>query len=209
MADEIEFELDPDDLIKAVKKNIKKGLGDFEDIINLDSAFDREIIIGDIDYGSGLTVDGMIRFWNKYDDAHNIPIEEREPIKLIIDSCGGSLSDAFTIIDSINCSKTPIHGICIGTAYSAGFFIFISCHKRFAYPHASFLFHEGSAGNSGTAAQFANFAAFYKKQLMQLEQIVIKCTNITEKDYQEIKKDDVWFDVVDGIEKGFIEEVIK
>ena len=128
---------------------------------------------------------------------------------IYIDSCGGSLTDTLTIIDSIKLSKTPIYTICVGTAYSGGFFVFISGHKRIAYPHASFLFHEGSTGTSGTSGQFENYTAFYRKQLNQLEQIVLKNTSISEEEYKNIKKDDIWYDTIDGIEKGFIDEIAK
>ncbi len=87
--------------------------------------------------------------------------------------------------------------------------LFISGHKRIAYPHASFLFHEGSTSNGGTSSQFENYTAFYKKQLAQLKEIVLDNTNLTEEEYQNIKKDDIWYDVTDGIEKGFIDEVAK
>lgn len=204
-----EFEIEVDDLLNALGKNVKKDIKTFEDLVNLDCSLNREIIIEEIGFGCGIDIDGMIRYWNRYDDKHNIPLEKRQPILLIIDSCGGSLSDAFTIIDSIKNSKTPIIGICIGSAYSAGFFILISCHKRYAYPHASFLFHEGSAGNSGTAAQFANFAAFYKKQLNQLKDIVIENTNISKEEYQEIKKDDIWYDAEEALKKKIIDKIIE
>ena len=206
--DEYEIqEFDIDDLIKATNKNVKEDIKTFEDLINIDGAINREVYIYDIVPGVGTTVDGYIRFWNSYDDKHNIPVKERKPIKIYIDSCGGSLSDTFTVIDSIKLSKTPIIGICLGAAYSGGFFIFISCHTRIAYPHASFLFHEGSTSTGGTASQFENYTAFYKRQLEQLKNIVLDNTNITEEEYKGIKKDDVWYDAEDGIKKGFVDEI--
>lgn len=208
MAD-YEFEFDLDDLMSSMSDNVKEDTKNFEDLINLDGAARREAYIYDITPGTGTTIDGYIRFWNAYDDKHNILVEDRQPIKLYIDSCGGSLTDTFTIIDSIKLSKTPVYCICLGTAYSGGFFIFISGHKRIAYPHASFLFHEGSTSTGGTSGQFANYAAFYKKQLDQLKQVVLDNTNLTEAEYQEIKKDDIWYDVAEGVEKGFIDEIAK
>lgn len=114
-----EFELE--DLVDALSTNVVKDIKNFEDLINLDGAIKREIYIGDIQYGLGSTVDGYIRFWNNYDNKHNIPIEERKPILLYIDSNGGSLTDTFTIIDAIKLSKTPIWTIVTGCAYSGGF----------------------------------------------------------------------------------------
>lgn len=202
-----EFELD--DLVDALSTNVKKDLKTFEDLINLDGSLKREIYLYDITAGTGSSIDGYIRFWNEYDDSHNIPVEERKPIKLYIDSCGGSLTDSLTIIDAIKLSKTPIVTIAVGAAYSGGFFTFISGHKRIAYPHASFLFHEGSTGTSGTSSQFENYTAFYKKQLGQLKRIVLENTNITEEEYDQIHKDDIWYDAKEGMEKGFVDEIAK
>ena len=204
-----EFEIPLDDLIDALPENLKKDKTTFEDVINLDSAFRREIYLYDISSGTGTSIDGYIRFWNQYDDSHNIPIEERKPIKILIDSCGGSLSDTFTIIDSIKNSKTPVWTIALGCAYSGGFFTFISGHRRFAYPHASFLFHEGSTSNGGTSSQFENYTAFYKKLLGQLKEITIENTNITEEEYDQIHKDDIWYTAEEGVEKGFIDAIIR
>ena len=200
-------EFDIDDLLKSVSKNVKEDMKTFEDLINIDGSINREIYIYDIMAGVGTTVDGYIRFWNNYDEKHNIPIEERKPIKIYIDSCGGSLTDTMTVIDAIKMSKTPVYTIALGCAYSGGFFIFISGHKRFAYPHASFLFHEGSTSSGGTSSQFENYTQFYKRQLEQLKNIVLENSNITEEEYKDIRKDDIWYDAEDGIKKGFVDVI--
>lgn len=196
-----------DDLYEQTILEVKKDVKDFDDLINLDCALDRNIFITDITGSTGMSVDTVIRYWNKKDE--NIPIEDRKPIKIYIDSPGGSLTDSLTIADAIKASKTPVIGIAIGCAYSGGFFIYLTCHKRYAYKHASFLYHEGSAGTQGTANQFANFAAFYKKQLEQLKDIVIENTKITEEEYLNIRKDDIWYDVEEAMEKGIVDEIVE
>lgn len=201
------MEMSIDDLMSALGKNVEEDIKDFVDLINLDGALSREIYLGDITNGTGSTVDGYIRFWNSYDEKHNIPIEERKPIKIYVDSYGGSLTDTFTMVDSIKMSKTPVWTICIGCAYSGGFFTMLAGHRRIAYPRASFLFHEGATGTSGTASQFENYTMFYKKQLLLLKELVIENTNLTEEDYKEIKKDDVWYDTKEALEKGIIDEI--
>lgn len=198
-----------DDLLDILSENLKKDTKTFEDVLNLDGALRREVYLYDIKSGTGSSIDGYIRFWNQYDDDNNIPINERKPIKIYIDSCGGSLTDTFTIIDAIKMSKTPVWTIAVGCAYSGGFFTFISGHKRFAYPHASFLFHEGSTQNGGTSGQFENYTAFYKRMLNQLKEITLANTNITEAQYQDIRKDDIWYTAEDGITEGFVDEILK
>lgn len=202
--------LELDEITEIIKEKIMEdNVKDFNDIITFKNASDREVFLSAIMDGTGYYVDNCIRYWNKYDDEHNIPIEERKPIKIYIDSVGGSLLDTFIMIDSIKLSKTPVWTIALGCVYSGGFFTFIVGHKRFAYNHASFLYHEGSITVGGTAGQFENQSAFYKRQLAQLKDIVTQNTSITEEEYETIKKDDVWYTVEDGIEKGFVDEIMK
>ena len=203
----LDFVMDLTDALSSLVENVQEDAKSFEDILNLDNSLDRHLYIADIESGIGSTIDSMIRFWNRRDEEEGLNIEERKPIKIYIDSCGGSLTDAFTIIDSIRMSKTPVITIATGCAYSAGFFIFISGHKRIAYPHASFLYHEGSATNGGTAGQFRNFADFYDIQLTQLKQIVLDYTDIDEDEYNKHKKDDWWMTAEDAINYGMADKI--
>lgn len=179
----------------------------FDNVIETAQTLDRNLYLGDIDENTGSIIDTAIRFWNKVDAENETPIEEREPIKVYIDSPGGSLLSTFTIIDSIALSQTPVWTINVGTAYSGGFFTFICGDRRIAYPHSSFLYHEGSAGTEGTANQFENFAAFYKRRLEQLKQIVLEKTKISEEKYSAIQKDDFWMSAEDALELGCVDVI--
>lgn len=179
----------------------------FDNVIETAQTLDRNLYLGDIDENTGSIIDTAIRFWNKVDAENETPTEEREPIKLYIDSPGGSLLSTFTIIDSIALSQTPVWTINVGTAYSGGFFTFICGDRRIAYPHSSFLYHEGSAGTEGTANQFENFAAFYKRRLEQLKQIVLEKTKISEEKYSAIQKDDFWMSAEDALELGCVDVI--
>jgi ATP-dependent Clp protease protease subunit len=191
-------------LIKADKDQY-----DFGDIADLSNALNRQLNIGEIDGNVGDAIDSYIKFFNRQDEQDGIPVEERVPIKIYIDSPGGDLIATFTMINSIRMSKTPVWTINIGAAYSGGFFTFIAGHKRFAYPLASFLFHEGSTGTSGDAGKFRNFADFYKKELDNLKKVVLEYTDITEEDYEKHINDDWWFTAEEALEYGICDEITK
>ena len=193
------FIIDLDDLLEGLGGKVKEDTKDLDSLMELAQGLDRNIFIGDIDNIAD-TVDAVIRFWNNYDNQRNIPIDEREPIKLYIDSYGGSLTEAFTICDSIKLSKTPIWTINIGTAYSGGFLIAICGDRRYAYPHASYLFHEGATGNSADANKFRNCADFYQIQLEQLKDIILKHTSITSEKYKEKQRDDWWITADEAVD---------
>ena len=212
MAETTDYEIqefDLDDLVDALAEKVKDNIKTFEDVINLDGAVNREVYVGDICSGLGQTVEGYIRFWNKYDDKRNIPIEDRKPIKIYIDSNGGCLSDTFTMIDAIKLSKTPVWTICTGAAYSGGFFTFIAGHRRFAYDHASFLYHEGATATGADAGKFRNYAEFYQKELEQLKEVTLKYTKITPEEYKEHIKDDWWMTADEALKYGVCDEITK
>lgn len=185
----------------------EKDQYDFGDIADLSNALNRQLNVGEIDGNVGDAIDSYIRFFNRQDEQDGIPVEERVPIKIFIDSPGGDLVATFTMINSIRMSKTPVWTINIGAAYSGGFFTFIAGHKRFAYPLASFLFHEGSTGTSGDAGKFRNFADFYKKELDNLKKVVLEYTDITEEDYEKHINDDWWFTAEEALEYGICDEI--
>jgi ATP-dependent Clp protease protease subunit len=198
------------DFINSFKEK-NESFKKFEDVVGTVSQIKREVYFDDVNPDVSSNVELLIRFWNMYDDERNIPVEEREPIKLYIDSWGGWLVSAFTIINAIELSKTPVWTINVGAAYSAGFFIFIAGHKRFAYPLSSFLFHEGSTGGGEgmDAHKFRNHADFYSKQIQQLKEHTLKYTKITEEDYKKIEKDDYWLTAQEALAQGVCDEIVK
>ena len=192
-----------DSLVRSNKEHY-----DFADVVDLSHALNRHLYIGDITADVADAIDSYIRFFNRLDEEEQIPIEERQPIKILVNSSGGEVMATMTIIDSIKNSKTPVWTINTGTAYSGGFFIFICGHKRFAYPHSSFLFHEGSTGTVGDAHKFNNWADFYKKVLINLRNITLVNTDISEELYDDHSKDDWWLFADEAIELGICDEII-
>ena len=193
-------------LIKQLYDSAKSNY-DFCDIIDLSNGLNRNIVLTDIDASIGDSVNSYIQFFNRIDQEKKIDANKRTPIKIYIDSNGGNLEACFTIIDAITMSKTPVWTINIGKAYSAGFFIFITGHKRFAYPNSSFLFHEGSTCIYQDANKFKNYADFYKQQLEQLRAITLEHTQIEPEEYDKHVKDDWWFNVDEALKYGVTDKI--
>lgn len=70
---------------------------------------------------------------------------ERKPIKLYINSYGGSVYDGLALIDVIKRSKTPVHTICVGACMSMGFWIWLAGAKRLIGERSTLMFHDLSA----------------------------------------------------------------
>lgn len=103
---------------------------------------------------------------NTVDDELSTDLCEykREPIKLVINSFGGSVYDGFALIAAIEGSKTPIHGYAYGSAMSMAFAIYISTHFRFAHKTTTFMYHEISD-------YFADNITGIKQNLKECERI--------------------------------------
>ena len=99
---------------------------------------------GEIDDDS---VEPVIR-WIMYE---NLLIEEGKVLTLYINSTGGSLYDAFALIDVMRRSAYPISTIGIGSVASAAFMIFAAGTKgnRYISENTSILSHQFSGDNSG------------------------------------------------------------
>lgn len=197
------------ELILELENNKEKEVKSFDQLVEYYQCLnDRNLLIGQIDYEIAIAVDSVIRFWNKADEEANIPVNNRKPIKIYLHSPGGYLTSTFTMIDAIKMSKTPVYTIAIGEVYSGGFFTFLAGHKKYAYPHSSFLYHEGATANGGDANKFRNFAKFYETQLNQLKQIVLENSKITEEEYDKHIKDDWWLTAEEAVEYGIADEII-
>ena len=167
----------------------------------------RELYLDDVNRDTADAFNTFIRIWNKLDAESHIPIDEREPIKIYINSDGGELAAAFSIIDTIKMSKTPVWTINTGCAYSCGLEIFIVGHYRIAYPFSSFLFHEGYTGFGGDANKFKNYSHFYERLLEMSKQNILDHSTLTEEYYEKIKKDDWWFLAQDAYDLGMCDKI--
>ena len=68
-----------------------------------------------------------------------------KPIKLLINSPGGSVEDGQMVVDAIITSKAPVITIALGKAMSAAFDIFLAGDRRVMYPNTILMMHSGSS----------------------------------------------------------------
>ena len=86
--------------------------------------------------------------------AQMLFLESEDPdkeISVYINSPGGSVSDGFGIVDTMNYIKCPVTTICVGMAASMGA-VLLTCGekgKRFATPNAEILIHQPLIGGQG------------------------------------------------------------
>ena len=189
----------------------KADIKNIDEVFSLAAHIKRDFYLNAVEADVADSFEAYVRFWNTLDEERNLAAENRQPIRVFINSGGGDLAAAMCIIDVIQMSKTPVITIVTSAAYSAGFFIAIAGHKRIAYPNASYMFHEGSINGKleFDAHKFRNFGDFYNAQLKVLKDYTLKQTNWDNDFYAKIQKDDFWFDANDAIKFGVADEIAK
>ena len=145
--------------------------------------------------------------WNREDK--DVPVEQRKPIKLMIHSYGGDLDINNAFVDIVKLSKTPVWGYNMNVCASAGCFIFLSCHRRFAMPKSYFLIHKGSAENiSGTFDQIICYIEDYERQMNELMEYISENTTIDDKTLQENIGTEWFIPAKLSIEYGIAHEIV-
>ena len=105
----------------------------------------REIFISDrISQGSVRDVIKDIFDINADDDQKEKIYKdwERTPIKLFINSYGGSVYDGLALVDVIKHSKTPVYTICIGSCMSMALWIWLAGEERLVGERSTLMFHD-------------------------------------------------------------------
>lgn len=136
---------------------------------------------------------------------------ERKPIKLYINSFGGSVYDMWALIDVIGNSKTPVYTYCFGYAMSAAFQIFLAGHKRFCTKHATFMYHQMHCNRAGKYQDMVEDREQMDLLNNKVEEFVQERTKITSEKIREIrqKKIDYYVNATEALEIGIVDKVLE
>lgn len=135
---------------------------------------------------------------------------EPQPIKLYIDSYGGSIYQCMSLISVMEKSVIPIHTICMGAAMSCGFIILICGHKRFAYKYSTPLYHQASSITMGTIKHIEEDVQETKRLQKLIEKITLEKTRISKERLKEIyeKKLDWFMTAEEALKLSVVDEIL-
>jgi len=138
--------------------------------------------------------------------THEIP---PPPIKLHINSPGGSLLDGFAAVDYIRGCKVPVSTIVDGSAASAATLMsVVATGKRYINKHGYMLIHQLSGGVWG---KYEDMVDDFKNSTLFMETIYgiyREHTKIPEKTIKEMLKRDLWFDAKTCLKYGMVDEIL-
>lgn len=157
--------------------------------------------------GDGLfELSKMILRYNMEDK--DIPVEERKPIKIFINSPGGDLDSTLAFIGLMNISKTPIWTVDACWAYSAAGLILMAGHKRYALPNTECLIHSGSGQLGGSYEQTTEQMKNYKYLVDKMRDFILSKTKIDQKLFKKNSQKDWYIYDNDMLELGIVDEII-
>ena len=140
--------------------------------------------------------------------AHEDP---KKPIKLYINSPGGSVYDGLAIIDTMNYVEPLVETIGIGLQASMGAMLLSSGAKghRFCLENSRIMIHQPSSGTEGKITDqeiMLKEGIFLKKRLAEI------FARNTGKDLKTVEKDmdrDHWMSADEALNYGIIDKIIK
>jgi ATP-dependent Clp protease protease subunit len=150
---------------------------------------------------------------NRYDDKQELENKDyiRRPIKVIVDSFGGSIYCGMLLVNAIENSDTPVHTYCYGKAMSMGFIIFMVGHKRFASPNATLMYHDAGVALGGTMEDIQQSVDQINKVVKRMDGMVTAYTNIPQTKLDKVKKlKQNWYIFGDdAVELGIVDELLE
>ena len=183
------------------------GGNKFFDKVFEENLSDRKIIINE-EISSDIVekiITQILKF-NKEDKG--IDIEDRKPIYLYFNSCGGDVLIGLTAIDIIKNSKTPVVGVVIGYAYSMACVMFSACKERIMLPNSTLLIHDGNLSISSSGSKAKDIQKFYDKLDIKIKEIIVENSNITEDEYEENADRELYLLADEAKEKNLCDKIV-
>ena len=165
------------------------------------------VLSGEVDENTVKDTIQTISFINEIDSNK----EEVEPIKLIINSIGGTMYDGFALIGVIETSSIPVYTYGYGTVMSMALPILLSGDKRFGHHLATFMYHECLDSMSYEKMSILKENLDETDRLMSMyDEYITSKTSLTQKQLNKIKskKIDWYFGSDEALNYNIINEVI-
>lgn len=139
--------------------------------------------------------------------------DKSTPVKLILNTPGGSVADGLMLCNIIDNYKKPLDIIVPSYSCSMGTIILCSGNKNLnvtkkAYPFSFALFHSGQTYVGGESTSVEDVMNFNKGVDNKIRDYIIANTNITEELYDAHHRKQWYISAEEMLEYGLIDEII-
>ncbi len=136
--------------------------------------------------------------------------QSEDPIKLYINTPGGSADDGFAIHDMLGFIKAPIYNICFGLNASAGILILLGVpvERRLALTNARLMMHQPSGGGRGQVTDIEITAREIVKLRERANELIARETGKAAEAVANATDRDCWLSAEEAREYGLVSRII-
>lgn len=158
-------------------------------------------IIGEINDDTASYICSEIRYLSR---------NSKEPLTLILNSPGGSISAGMAIYDTLNASGCEVTTVVEGMAASMAAFL-ATCAatkgRRFCQPNAEIMVHQPLGGVQGQASDITIAADHINSTKRKMTKILADSVNLEEAKIKALTDRDTWLSAEDALKMGFVDHV--
>jgi len=130
------------------------------------------------------------------------------PIKVLINSGGGSITAGISSMDTLLRCKVPVHTYVDGFCASAATFLSVVGDDRFMSRNSYMLIHQLSTSFWGKYSEFEDEKQNLDLMMTTIKNVYKEYTKVPMKKIDEILKHDLMWDAKTCLEYGLIDEII-
>jgi len=130
------------------------------------------------------------------------------PIRLHIQSNGGSLMDSLYLVDVIKNMDTPVHTYVDGYAASAATLLSVSGSKRYMTKNSMMLIHQLSGGQEGKYGEMDDAMKNMQMLMKKLRNVYTENSAITELELNNMLTHDLWLDAQTCRRLKLVDEIL-
>ena len=130
------------------------------------------------------------------------------PVRIHINSYGGSVFAGLSSVDCILSSQAPVHSIIEGCAASAATLMSVVASERYIRENSYMLIHQLSSGMWGKYEELKDDMKNSDTLMARIKGIYEKHAKIPKKELAEILKHDLWFDAKTCLKYGLVDDIL-
>ena len=158
-------------------------------------------IIGEINDDTASYICSEIRYLSR---------NSKEPLTLILNSPGGSISAGMAIYDTLNASGCEVTTVVEGMAASMAAFL-ATCAaakgRRFCQPNAEIMVHQPLGGVQGPASDIIIAADHISSTKRKMIKIFADSVNLEKSKIKALTDRDTWLSAEDALKMGFVDHI--
>lgn len=136
--------------------------------------------------------------------------QSHDPIRVYLNTPGGSADDGFAIFDVLRYVKSPIKIVTLGLNASAGIIILLSAprERRFALPSTRLMMHQPSGGGRGQSSDIEITANEILKLRHKANVLIAEETGKAVEDVERHTDRDYWLSAQEALDYGLVGSVV-